>query len=134
MVSRSSSGESNSCWPKSWSPTTSSQVDPCEQLPYNLKPVVPGDRILQSLVASHRRAAAEGAQWGELLGPELPCWAGLVLSTPKICGHTICRAVFDIVKAYTGYSGFPERIASAYLLYTSITVRPPRSDSFKNHI
>ncbi|KAJ9635690.1 hypothetical protein H2204_005650 [Knufia peltigerae] len=114
--------DSPACWQGGQSPTSSNQFDLCEQLPYNLKPVVPGDRILQSLVASRRSAAAEGVPWDELLGPELPCWKSLIAPTLTSCGHTICQAVFDIVKAYTGYSGIPEKVASAYIMYTSVTV------------
>ncbi|KAL6242200.1 hypothetical protein RBB50_010748 [Rhinocladiella similis] len=109
-------------WPSGWGPTSSIQVDPCEQLPHNLKPLAPGDRILQNLVSSLRSVAAGGVPWDELLGPELPCWKGLVAPIPSPCSHTICQAVFDIVKAYTGYSGFPEKVSSAYIMYTSVTV------------
>ncbi|KAH0845342.1 hypothetical protein FOPE_11397 [Fonsecaea pedrosoi] len=116
------STEQSSRWPGGWSPTSSNQVDLCEQLPYNLKPVIPSDRILQGLIASQRGAAAEGIPWDELLGPELPCWDVLVGAPSRLCGHPICRAVFDIVKAYTGYSRLPERVASVYTMYSSVMV------------
>ncbi|KIW74828.1 hypothetical protein Z517_11598 [Fonsecaea pedrosoi CBS 271.37] len=117
------STEQSSRWPGGWSPTSSNQVDLCEQLPYNLKPVIPSDRILQGLIASQRGAAAEGIPWDELLGPELPCWDVLVGAPSRLCGHPICRAVFDIVKAYTGYSRLPERVASVYTMYSSVMWR-----------
>lgn len=98
-----------------------------ELLPWNLGPSIPSDRILQEFIAAQRLRVAEGVSNNEVIGPCHPCFVPLLGSTCVAETHPMSRIVMDIIQAYSGFSGLPEKVAASYTMYQFMNVSPSNS-------
>ncbi|OTB04354.1 hypothetical protein M426DRAFT_320952 [Hypoxylon sp. CI-4A] len=83
----------------------------------NSPPACPLDSLLLDFLHERRQRAAEGVPTREVIGPRYPSVSSLLNPASSAFAHPISKVFTDILAAFPGISGLPERVAVLYMMF-----------------
>ncbi|XXG97137.1 plasma membrane H+-ATPase [Hypoxylon texense] len=96
----------------------------------NGPPTCPLDSLLLDFLHERRQRAAEGVPPREVVGPRYPSVRSLLNPAHSAYSHPLSKVFTDILAAFPGISGLPERVAVLYYMFLVMRwqVRPTRDN------
>lgn len=83
----------------------------------NGPPTCPLDNLLLDFLHERRQRAAEGVPTREVVGPRYPSVSSLLNPANSAFSHPLSKVFTDILAAFPGISGLPERVAVLYYMF-----------------
>ncbi|KAI0837339.1 hypothetical protein F5Y06DRAFT_271405 [Hypoxylon sp. FL0890] len=83
----------------------------------NGPPTCPLDSLLLDFLQERRQRAAEGVPPREVVGPRYPSVSSLLNPANSVFSHPLSKVFTDILAAFPGISGLPERVAVLYYMF-----------------
>ncbi|KAI1760882.1 hypothetical protein GGR53DRAFT_469886 [Hypoxylon sp. FL1150] len=83
----------------------------------NGPPTCPLDHLLLDFLHERRQRAAEGVPTREVVGPRYPSVSSLLNPANSAFSHPLSKVFTDILAAFPGISGLPERVAVLYYMF-----------------
>ncbi|KAI1471525.1 uncharacterized protein F4812DRAFT_181860 [Daldinia caldariorum] len=83
----------------------------------NGPPTCPLDSLLLEFLQERRQRAAEGVPTRDIVGPKYPSVSSLLNPANSVFSHPLSKVFTDILAAFPGISGLPERIAVLYYMF-----------------
>ncbi|KAI1781054.1 hypothetical protein F4818DRAFT_436245 [Hypoxylon cercidicola] len=83
----------------------------------NGPPTCPLDNLLLDFLHERRQRAAEGVPAREVVGPRYPSVSSLLNPANSALSHPLSKVFTDILAAFPGISGLPERVAVLYYMF-----------------
>ncbi|KAI2784075.1 hypothetical protein F4815DRAFT_267736 [Daldinia loculata] len=77
----------------------------------------PLDSLLLEFLQERRQRAAEGVPTGDIIGPRYPSVSSLLNPANSVFSHPLSKVFTDILAAFPGISGLPERVAVLYYMF-----------------
>ncbi|OTA57284.1 hypothetical protein K449DRAFT_386587 [Hypoxylon sp. EC38] len=77
----------------------------------------PLDSLLLDFLQERRQRAAEGVSPREVVGPKYPSVSSLLNPANSVFSHPLSKVFTDILAAFPGISGLPERVAVLYYMF-----------------
>ncbi|KAI1480424.1 hypothetical protein K445DRAFT_322102 [Daldinia sp. EC12] len=77
----------------------------------------PLDSLLLEFLQERRRRAAEGVPTRDIVGPKYPSVSSLLNPANSVFSHPLSKVFTDILAAFPGMSGLPERVAVLYYMF-----------------
>ncbi|KAI1105038.1 hypothetical protein F4804DRAFT_305321 [Jackrogersella minutella] len=96
----------------------------------NGAPTCPLDQLLLDFLEERRQRAAEGIPTREVVGPRYPSVSSLLNPANSAFSHPLSKVFTDILAAFPGISGLPERVAVLYYMFLVMRwqVQPSREN------
>ncbi|KAI1799253.1 hypothetical protein F4811DRAFT_114955 [Daldinia bambusicola] len=77
----------------------------------------PLDSLLLEFLQERRQRAAEGVPTPDIVGPKYPSVSSLLNPANSVFSHPLSKVFTDILAAFPGISGLPERVAVLYYMF-----------------
>ncbi|KAF3070991.1 BZIP transcription factor [Daldinia childiae] len=77
----------------------------------------PLDSLLLEFLQERRQRAAEGVPTRDIIGPRYPSVSSLLNPANSVFSHPLSKVFTDILAAFPGMSGLPERVAVLYYMF-----------------